>query len=310
MSNVVAFTRLRPLVTDLLALTKPRVTSLVLATAAVGMGLSPQRIALPQALSMMVATALLVAAANALNCWLERETDALMTRTRERPLPAGRLEPQLAFAFATALTLISLPLLTLLVNPVTGLLGALSLFVYVWLYTPMKFKSPYAMVVGAVPGALPPLMGWTAVTGRVGLGGLLLFAIVFVWQMPHVIGLSSYRRAEYAAAGIRVLPLVRSPRVTQLHAIGWATLLLPISLALVPLGIGGAFYAAAAVVLFVLYFGATVSGIAPALRGGAISMRALLPPDESLERWGRRVFLVSLFYLPLLLLALMLDQGA
>jgi heme o synthase len=294
MSNVAAFTRLRPLVTDLLALTKPRVTALVMATAAVGMGMAPLPIALPQALSMIVATALLVAAANALNCWHERVTDALMKRTCDRPLPAGRLEPPLAFAFATALTLVSLPLLTVLVNPVTGLLGALSLFVYVWLYTPMKFKSPYAMIVGAVPGALPPLMGWTAVTGRVELGGLLLFAIVFAWQMPHVIGLSSYRRAEYAAAGIRVLPLVRTPRVTQLHAIGWAALLLPVSLALVPLGIGGVFYAAAAVVLFVFYFGATV--------------RALLSPGESLDRWGRRVFLVSLFYLPLLLLALMLDQ--
>jgi heme o synthase len=295
MSNVAASSRLRPLVTDLIALTKPRVTALVMATAAVGMGLAPGRIALPQALSMLAATALLVGAANALNCWLERETDAFMTRTRGRPLPAGRLEPPVAFMFATALTLVSLPLLAVLVNPITGLLGALSLFSYVWLYTPMKFKSPYAMVVGAVPGALPPLMGWTAVTGEVGLGGVVLFAIVFVWQMPHVIGLSSYRRAEYAAAGIRVLPLVRTPRVTQLHAIGWAALLLPVSLALLPLEIGGALYAVAAVLLFAFYFGA--------------NLRALFVRDESLDRWGRRVFLVSLFYLPLLLLALMLDKG-
>jgi protoheme IX farnesyltransferase len=295
MSNAAALSRLRPLVTDLIALTKPRVTALVMATAAVGMGLAPGRVALPQAFAMLAATALLVGAANALNCWLERETDAFMNRTRQRPLPARRLEPPLAFGFATALTLVSLPLLTVLVNPVTGLLGALSLFSYVWLYTPMKFKSPHAMVLGAVPGALPPLMGWTAVTGSIGLGGVALFAIVFVWQMPHVIGLSSYRRAEYAAAGIRVLPLVRSQRVTQLHAIGWAALLLPVSLSLVALGLGGVYYAAAAVLLFGAYFGATV--------------RALRVPGESLDRWGRRVFLVSLFYLPLLLLALMLDKG-
>jgi protoheme IX farnesyltransferase len=181
------------------------------------------------------------------------------------------------------------------VNAVTGLIGAISLFTYVWVYTPMKFKTPHALIVGAVPGALPPLMGWTAVTGEVGLGGLALFAIVFVWQMPHVIGLSSYRRAEYAAAGIRVLPLVRSPRVTQLHAIGWAALLLPVSLALLPLGLGGAWYAGAALLLFAGYFGAAA--------------RALHAPEESLDHWGRRVFLVSLFYLPLLLLALMLDKG-
>jgi heme o synthase len=295
MSNVAALSRLRPLLTDLIALTKPRVTALVMATAAVGMGLAPGRIALPQALSMLAVTSLLVGAANALNCWLERETDAYMTRTRGRPLPAGRLEPPVAFGFATALTITSLPLLAVLINPITGLIGALSLFSYVWLYTPMKFKSPYAMVVGAVPGALPPLMGWTAVTGEVGLGGLELFGIVFVWQMPHVIGLSSYRGAEYAAAGIRVLPLVRTPRVTQLHAIFWAALLLPVSLALLPLGIGGALYAAAAVLLFAFYFGA--------------ALRGLFVPGESLARWGRRLFLVSLFYLPLLLLALMLDKG-
>jgi protoheme IX farnesyltransferase len=151
------------------------------------------------------------------------------------------------------------------------------------------------MVVGAVPGALPPLMGWTAVTSEIGLGGFVLFGIVFVWQMPHVIGLSCYRRAEYAAAGIRVLPLVRTPRVTQWHAIAWCALLLPVSLALLPLGIGGALYAAAAVLLFAAYFGAT--------------LRALFVRGEALDRWGRRVFLVSLFYLPLLLLALMLDKG-
>lgn len=295
MSNVAAFSRLRPVLLDLIALTKPRVTGLVMATAAVGMGLAPGQIALPQALHMLLATALLVGAANALNCWLERETDAFMQRTRARPLPARRLEPPLAFGFATLLTLVSLPLLAVLVNPVTGLLGALSLFSYVWLYTPLKFKTPYAMVVGAVPGALPPLMGWTSVTGHVGWGGVVLFGIVFAWQMPHVIGLSCYRRAEYAAAGIRVLPLVRTPRVTQLHAIFWTATLLPISLALLPLGLGGPFYAVAAGLLFVFY-------LAP-------SVRALLRPGESLEKWGRRVFLVSLLYLPLLLLALLLDKG-
>jgi protoheme IX farnesyltransferase len=280
---------------DLVALTKPRVTGLVMATAAVGMGLAPGRLALPRALCMLGTTALLVGAANALNCWLERDTDAFMRRTAKRPLPDRRLEPQLAFAFATVLAVASLPLLTFAVNPATGLLGALALGSYVWLYTPLKFRSPHAMIVGAVPGALPPLMGWTAVTGRLEAGGLALFAIVFVWQMPHVIGLSIYRRHEYEHAGIRVLPLVLGPRRAQWHAIAWAVLLLPISLLPAVLGLGGRIYFACALLLGAAYFGS--------------ALLALVRPAESVDRWGRRVFFCSLLYLPLLLSVLMLDKA-
>jgi protoheme IX farnesyltransferase len=288
--------RLRPLISDLVALTKPRVTALVMATAAVGMGMAPGRITLVKALAMFGTTALLVGSANALNCWLERDTDVFMQRTQKRPLPDRRLDPQLAFWFATVLALLSLPLLTLAINPITGLLGALSLWSYVWIYTPMKFRSPFAMVVGAVPGALPPLMGWTAVTGQIALGGVALFLIVFVWQMPHVIGLSMYRRAEYEKAGIRVLPLVRGPRVAQLHAIAWAALMLPASLAPVAFGLGGPWFIALASLLGAAYLGST--------------LLALTRRSESVDRWGRRVFFVSLLYLPLLLLALLLDKGA
>jgi protoheme IX farnesyltransferase len=294
MSTVAASSRSRPLVLDLVALTKPRVTGLVMATAAVGMGLAPGSIALPRSLVMLVTTALLVGAANALNCWLERDSDAFMERTCRRPLPARRLEPQVGLVFGALLALCSLPLLTLAVNPVTGLLGAISLLSYVWLYTPLKFKSPHAMIVGAVPGALPPLMGWTAVTGHVGLPGLLLFAIVFLWQMPHVIGLSIYRRHEYQRAGIRVLPLTHGPRVAQFHAIAWAVLLLATSLLLVPLRISGFAYLAVALLLGGAYLGAT--------------LMALIRPGEAVDRWGRRVFFTSLLYLPLLFSVLLLDK--
>jgi protoheme IX farnesyltransferase len=287
--------RLASLASDLIALTKPRVTGLVMATAAVGLELAPGRIAVPRALSMLLTTALLVGAANALNCWLERDSDAFMRRTRERPLPARRLDPQIGFVFGAVLGVASLPLLAVVVNPLTGLLGAVALFSYVWLYTPLKFKSPHAMIVGAVPGALPPLMGWTAVTGTFGAGGLALFAIVFVWQMPHVIGLSIYRRSEYAAAGIRVLPLVHGTRVSQYHAIGWALLMLPVSLLPAWLGLGGTLYMVAALLASSVYLGST--------------LLALVRPDENVDRWGRRVFFVSLLYLPLLLCALLIDQG-
>ena len=295
MSTAAVQPRFRPLVVDLVSLTKPRVTALVMATAAVGMGLAPGRITLAKALAMFGTTALLVGSANALNCWLERDTDVFMERTCRRPLPARRLEPRVAFVFATVLGLLSLPMLTIVINPMTGLLGALSLFSYVWLYTPMKYRSPHAMIVGAAPGALPPLMGWTAVTGTLGWGGFSLFLIVFVWQMPHVIGLSMYRRQEYEKAGIRVLPLVHGPRVAQWHAVAWAALMVPVALLPSAFGLGGALYLVLASLLSAAYLAAT--------------LLALVRRDESVDRWGRRVFFVSLLYLPLLLLALLLDKG-
>lgn len=285
----------RRLLSDLVALTKPRVTALVMATAAVGMGMAPGRIPLDRALLTLATTALLVGAANALNCWLERDSDAFMRRTASRPLPARRLPPTTALAFAAALAASSVPLLVTMVNPVTGALGALALLSYVWLYTPLKFVSPHAMIIGAVPGALPPLMGWTAVTGELGAGGVSLFAIVFVWQMPHVIGLSVYRRADYAAAGIKVLPLVVGPARARLHAIGWALLMLPTALAPFALGLGGYAYLAVAVALSAIYLAAAL----PRLQGDG---------DEAVDRWGRRLFLSSLLYLPLLYLVLMLDR--
>jgi protoheme IX farnesyltransferase len=283
------------LLSDLIALTKPRVTALVMATAAFGMGMAPGRIALGRAAVMLATTALLVGAANALNCWLERDSDAFMRRTAARPLPARRLEPMLALGFAAALGACSVPLLVTQINPVTGALGALALLSYVWLYTPLKFVSPHAMIIGAVPGALPPLMGWTAVTGELGAGGVALFAIVFVWQMPHVIGLSVYRRADYAAAGIKVLPLVAGPARARLHAIAWAALMLPTAAAPFALGMGGYAYLAAAVALSAIYLAAAT----PRFEHGG---------DQAVDRWGRKLFLTSLLYLPLLYLVLMLDR--
>jgi protoheme IX farnesyltransferase len=139
-------------------------------------------------------------------------------------------------------------------------------------------------------------MGWTAVTGRLEPGGLALFLILFIWQMPHVIGLSVYRRSEYEKAGIRVLPLVHGPRAAQRHAIGWALLMLPAGWLPTAFGLGGPVYALLAGVLGAAYLGAT--------------LYALTRPNESVDRWGRRVFLVSLLYLPLLLTALVLARSA
>ncbi|MDH5670812.1 MAG: heme o synthase [Myxococcales bacterium] len=292
MSTAAAHSSIWPRIADLVALTKPRVTSLVIATAAVGMGLAPGRIDATRATLMLVATVVLVGSANALNCWLERDTDGFMGRTAERPLPAGRLDSLLALGFGLLLCLVSLPLL-FAINWVTGLLGLLAIVSYVGIYTPLKFLSPQAMVVGAIPGALPPLMGYTAVTGHVGVGGVLLFGIVFLWQMPHVIGLSTYRRHEYAAAGIRVLPLVAGDRQAQFQAIAWAAALLPCSVAIYALGLAGPIYLVVALGLSAVYLAAAARGVRD--------------PERDPDRWGRRLFFSSLYYLPVLFTALLLD---
>ena len=280
-----------PIARDLVALTKPRVTLLVLATSAVGMGVAPGVLGARRALWMLLGTWLCVASANALNCFIERDSDRHMRRTQNRPLPAGRLDPSLARGFGLLLGLVSLPVLALGTNFVTSVLGLVALASYVGVYTPMKRRSTWALVVGAVPGALPPLMGYAAVSGELGSKGVLLFALLFLWQIPHVIGLAAFRREDYVAAGIRVLPAVLGAERTRLHALGWALVLCAVSLLPYFMGWGGLPYLVCAVVLGAWFVSST-------LRKNAVS---------DLSAWGRRVFLTSLFYLPLLFAALLVD---
>lgn len=285
---------LLPTIRDLIALTKPRVSSLVLATAACGIGMAPGKMSTGSVVLMLLGTLLCVGSANALNCFLERDTDKRMRRTRERPLPAGRLDPNLALGFGLFLGVASIPVLALGTNVVTGVLGLIALASYVMIYTPMKTQSPLALIVGAVPGALPPLMGYASVTGHIAPEGLLLFALSFLWQIPHVIGLGAYRRDEYVAAGIKVLPAVYAPRVVRTYAISAALLLTAISSLPALFGWAGTRYLLVALLLGAAYVGT-------ALR--------TLREDEAapLERWGRRLFLISLVYLPTLFVALLLD---
>src|SRR5579871_310059 len=193
-----------PLARDLVALTKPRITALVLLTGAVGTCLAPGHAPAAKRLLALAGTALIVGAANALNMWWERDVDALMSRTRNRPLPAGRMSPDVALAFGLALAVVSAPML-FLVNVVTGLLGLVALASYVLVYTPLKRSTHWALLVGAVPGAMPPLLGWTATTGSIGLGGALLFVVLFLWQVPHFAAISIFRAGEYARAGLQVV---------------------------------------------------------------------------------------------------------
>jgi protoheme IX farnesyltransferase len=240
---------------------------------------------------MLLGTLLCVGSANALNCFLERDLDKRMRRTRNRPLPAGRLGANLALWFGLFLGVASIPVLALGTNMVTGLLGLLALASYVVIYTPMKTQSPYALIVGAIPGALPPLMGYAAVTGHIAPKGLVLFALSFLWQLPHVIGLAAYRREEYVAAGIKVVPAVYSVKVVRLYAICAALVLVAVSTIPAWAGWAGRNYLIVASLLGAAYVGAAIR----------------TPADATLAAWGRRLFLVSLVYLPLLFAALLLD---
>lgn len=280
-------------VRDLISLTKPRITFLVVTTTAGGLWLAPGAVPPARALLTLFATALIVGAANALNCWLERDVDRHMTRTANRPLPAGRMDPRWALALGAALTAISVPALTFGVNPLTGLLAAIALVSYVWVYTPMKQRSPKALIVGAVPGALPPLIGWTAATGSIAAPGLVLFGILFLWQLPHFIAISLFRKEEYTRAGIKVLPAVRGDQMAKVHAAAYSLVLLPVTLLLVPLKVAGDFYFVTATVLGVCFLGLSLYGL-----------RA-----DAGHTWARRSFFASLIYLTLLFFALIVDAA-
>lgn len=242
----------------------------------------------------LAATAMVVASANALNCWLERDVDRHMSRTKGRPLPAGRLNARIALVWGLSLGALSVPALAYFVNGLTALLALVALLSYVWVYTPLKRRSWTAVLVGAVPGAMPPLMGWTAVTGSIAAEGLALFGVLFLWQLPHFMAISVFRKEDYERAGIHVVPSVFGSTAAVRQSVVYAGMLIPVSLWLVPLGAAGGVYLSAALVLGLLFFGSALVGLMP---------RRSFDP----VRWSRRVFFISLLYLPLLIVALVVD---
>lgn len=275
---------------DLLALAKPRLSALVWFTAGVGVWLAPGHMHVARAFLMLCASALVVGAANGINSYLERDTDALMRRTRNRPLPSGRVEPQLALRLSILVGLASVAVLYWAANPLTALLSFGALALYAWVYTPMKRYSWLAVVVGAVPGAIPPLMGWTAVTNRLDAMGLSLFAIMFFWQLPHFLAISVYLKEDYARGGLRVLPLVCSARWTSAWIVMTVMVLLPVSLTPVALGMAGWAYGVAALMLGIGFLGWSVGAL------------GFMPQT----RWARGVFAGSIVYLTLLLVSLVM----
>jgi protoheme IX farnesyltransferase len=277
---------------DLIELAKPRITGLVVITFVGGLWLAPGRIAHWRALMTLIGTTLLVAASNTLNMYLERDIDPLMERTRERPLPRASLSPETALAFGVAMACVAVPLVFLGSNLLTGILGLFALGSYVAIYTPLKRHSAIALFVGAVPGALPPLMGWTAVTGRLDAAGLALFAVLFLWQIPHFLAIAIYRAADYARAGFKVLPLTISARATRATIVIFSAGLVLATILLEPLRVAGVPYLVCAAVLGAGFIAWAIAGFRRAAAGA----------------WARSLFFYSIVYLTLLFVALVIDR--
>ncbi|MBI5545426.1 MAG: protoheme IX farnesyltransferase [Deltaproteobacteria bacterium] len=277
---------------ELVALTKPRITALNLVAAAAGFALARAQASAAVFGATLLGTGLVIGAANALNCYLERDLDKAMARTRNRPLAAGRIAPQAALVFGLALAAIGVPLLSFAVNPLAGLLGAAALVGYVLIYTPLKQVTSAALLVGAVPGAAPPLIGWAAATGGIDLPGVLLFVLLFFWQVPHFLAITLFRLDDYAKAGFKVFALERGERATRRELFVYAASTVATSLMFVLFGSSGLLYLTAALIL-----GGWV--LVLALRG----LRANAGP-----LWARSFFMATNLYLTLLMGALVLDR--
>ncbi len=281
---------------DLVALTKPRITTIVLATCGAGIALAPGAIATSRLWMSLVGTVLVVSAANALNMWWERDVDGFMTRTKNRPLPAGRMGAGAALAFGLLLGAIAVPML-FAVNALTGALGLLALVSYVAVYTPLKRHTPFALQVGAVPGAIPPLLGWTSVTGNLDAGGLILFGILFFWQVPHFVAISLFRTEEYARAGMKVHAVANGVRSSKATIVLYTLILIALTVLPVPFGIAGGRYLAVSLVLGALFLAIAVAGYRPRAE----------PAGE--VRWARQLFGFSIVYLMVLLGSLLADHA-
>src|SRR5476649_2053120 len=246
-------------VRDYVDLLKPRVMSLVVFTGLIGIVIAPVHLHPFEAFLAVLAIALGSGAAGAINMWYERDLDALMERTRNRPLPAGRVAPDDALALGVLLSIFSVLLMSLATNFVAaGLLTAAILF-YVFVYTVwLKRRTPQNIVIGGAAGAFPPMIGWSAATGDVSSVGIALFLLIFLWTPPHFWALALYRSDDYRRAGVPMLPVVAGPRHTKRQMLIYTLILVPVSLALTLLGAVGWIYGVTAVVLGLAFIGHAV----------------------------------------------------
>jgi protoheme IX farnesyltransferase len=273
---------------DIVALVKPNIMIMSVFTAAGAMTLAPVTLPLAKAIVLIAGVAMIVGAANTLNMWLERDVDCLMSRTKHRPLPERRIEPTTALVAGAIEGAIALPLLAA-VGIVPAGLGLVALLLYVGVYTPMKQRTHQAVWIGAVPGAMPALIGWTGATGRIDLGGLAVFAVLFFWQIPHTHAIAIYRQREYDAAGMKTLPSARGADAARRSIKLYLLVQVAISFTPFLLGVAGLPYA-----------------IASSLLGAMVLVQGLR--GDGSAKWAREVFLTSIIYMPILF-AMMVVSG-
>jgi protoheme IX farnesyltransferase len=276
-----------------LALTKPRITWLILMSTAIGYAFGAKSWQLLTLFHTILGTGLIASGTAALNQWVEREADGKMRRTQGRPLPSGQLDPRRALIFAIAISVIGFVELVFAVNLLAGLLGLFTLLSYLFVYTPLKQRSPHSTTVGAIPGAMPPLIGYAAASGTLTWEAWALFAILFIWQFPHFYAIAWMYREDYARAGIRMLPVVESDGVsTSRRIVLYSMALLPISLLPRFLGMTGNVY----------LYGAAIMGMLFLYTGYRILN------DRTRQR-ARNVLLTSVVYLPALYALMLFDRA-
>jgi protoheme IX farnesyltransferase len=278
---------------DYMQLSKSRIVLMVLITTASGFLFAADRVDPLLMLHALVGTALVAAGTNALNQYVERDHDALMHRTRTRPLPAGRITPRAALLFSSGIAVIGTVYLGVAVNWLTAALGAFTLASYIFVYTPLKRISTLNTLIGAIPGAVPPLMGWTAATNHLGTGGWIVFGILFLWQLPHFMAISWLHREDYARGGFAMLAVRDNDgAAVARQAIFYTLLLLPVSLAPTLLGITG-----------------TVYFIGAAAAGAALLAATIRFYFDRGARSARSLFMISNLYLLTVMLLLVVHAS-
>jgi heme o synthase len=282
-----------PSVGDYVALLKPRVMSLVVFTGFAGLYLAPGHLHPVLAGVAVLCIAVAAGACGAINMWYDRDIDALMTRTRDRPLPAGRMAPGDALGFGVVLAGASVMVMGVALNWAAATLLAVTIAFYVFVYTVwLKRRTPQNIVIGGAAGALPPLVGWAAATGQVGLPSLVLFALIFFWTPPHFWALALYRAGDYERAGVPMMPVVAGPAETKRQMLVYTLVLWPLAVAPYFMGIAGAIYGLVAVALSVSFT--------------TLAVRVLRDPGE---RAARQMFGFSILYLFLLFAVMVADRA-
>jgi protoheme IX farnesyltransferase len=276
-----------------LELTKPRITFLIVLTAAAGFFLGTREsVDYARLFHAMFGIAMLSSGIAALNQLMERDLDGLMHRTSGRPLPTGKLSPSDALLFGAGLTILAEVYLAVLVNPLTAVLGILVIVGYLFLYTPLKTRTTLCTVIGAFPGAMPPLLGWTAASNHLELGAWVLFGILFLWQFPHFLAIATMYREDYGRAGIVMLPVVEAKgEITARQIVLYTAVLLPVSLVPTLVGIAGPVY----------FFGAMILGV-------LFLLSSITAAVSKTRQRARQLLLASVVYLPLLFVLMVFNS--